>query len=69
MKPSTFLASATALLAYGTIACAADGASAAPLSLAVTTEFPGYTGDFDHFAIDGHREHLVPGAAVRDAAQ
>ncbi|MBS0478553.1 MAG: PQQ-binding-like beta-propeller repeat protein [Proteobacteria bacterium] len=35
------------------INAAADGsASAGPLTLAGSTEFPGYAGDFDHFAID-----------------
>ena len=33
-------------------AASAAATTPAPLKLAVTTEFPGYTGDFDHFAID-----------------
>lgn len=32
--------------------------SAAPLKLAGSTDFPGYTGDFDHFAIDAKDHRL-----------
>src|SRR5437763_570506 len=66
MKPLFTLTTATAILALATAACnardsapgsaaaydAQSAATAPPLKLATTTEFPGYTGDFDHFAID-----------------
>jgi DNA-binding beta-propeller fold protein YncE len=44
----------TAAAAMGNTAGAilADAAATAPLKLAGSTDFPGYTGDFDHFAID-----------------
>ena len=41
------LLTGAALLALAVPACAA-----APLKLSGSTDFPGYTGDFDHFAID-----------------
>ena len=47
-----------ALLAATTLIAAAD-AHAAPLTLAGTTALPGYTGDFDHFAIDAAHGHLI----------
>ena len=46
------LLAATALLTAGAV-------QAAPLTLAETTALPGYTGDFDHFAIDGAHGHLI----------
>jgi len=66
MKHLFTLTTATAILALATAACnardsatgsaaandAQSAATVAPLKLATTTEFPGYTGDFDHFAID-----------------
>ena len=49
----------TFLGAAGACALLAGAATAAPLTLAGTTDLPGYTGDFDHFAIDRAHDRLI----------
>ncbi len=47
------------LSAAGVCALVAGAATAAPLTLSGTTDVPGYTGDFDHFAIDRAHGRLI----------
>jgi len=49
---SMFLMCSAAVLSLG-------GQTAAPLLLQSTVELPGYTGDFDHFAVDRDRGRLL----------
>ena len=46
------LLAGAALLAFATPVLSAPARAAAPLVLSGSTDLPGYTGDFDHFAID-----------------
>ena len=64
-RPALFLSCALLVLAGCSKgqASAAEGdsaapAAAAPLALAGSVDFPGYTGDFDHFAIDAKDNKL-----------
>lgn len=54
------LASITALLLSGIFfATPSTLAQSAPLKLVKTVSLPGYTGDFDHFAVDSERNRLL----------
>jgi DNA-binding beta-propeller fold protein YncE len=50
------------LLAAAAIATHAPAQSTAPLKLVKTVTLPGYTGDFDHFAIDRQRGRILVAA-------
>jgi len=53
---------AGALLAFVATLATASAQTAAPLKLVKTVTLPGYTGDFDHFAIDRLRGRLLVAA-------
>ena len=50
------------LLTVATIVTSASAQDAAPLKLVKTVTLPGYTGDFDHFAIDRKRGRILVAA-------
>jgi len=47
------------VLASSCVAAHAQSTSPAPLTLVKTVELPGYTGDFDHFAVDRQRGRIL----------
>ena len=61
MRLRTLAAAACSLIALVAGAAAAQDRPTAPLKLLGRTELPGYTGDFDHFAVDlrGNRLFLA----------
>jgi DNA-binding beta-propeller fold protein YncE len=55
----TFLLILTALIGINTSVRRLEGQGTTPLLLKGSVNLPGYTGDFDHFAVDQARERLL----------